>query len=116
MTSITASANSDNLQLLSDSRQPASSLVDPSTDTKVVKQFWLRSASDAPTGILTASAPAFKHFSFKIPKFDYEETTGLARSPWNYYVLAVAQSNSGYPLGSQVGQLQTQFIINWKDA
>ena len=50
--SITASAPGDNLHLISDSRQPASSLLDPATDTRLVKQFWLR-ASNPTTALIS---------------------------------------------------------------
>ena len=112
--SITASAPGDNLHLISDSRQPASSLLDPATDTRLVKQFWLRASN--PTTALISGDTVFKQLSFNIPKFDYDESAGTARSAWNYYVLVVCQSSKDVGLGHQTGTLQSQFLIRWKDA
>lgn len=98
---------------LSGVSHPASSLIDPKSDVKLVKQFWLHSTS--PHTSLIIGDTVFKQVSVRIPKYDYDEVTGQGRTH-NYYVLVCSQTAPSQASNSQNGILQSSFLLQWKDA
>lgn len=99
--------------LLAGTSHPASSLLDPKSDVKLVKQFWLHSTS--PTNSLIIGDTVFKQVSVRIPKYEYDEVAGTGRT-YNYYVLVTTQTAPTQASNSQNGIMQSSFLVQWKDA
>lgn len=113
-TAVTATAGTaDDLPILVNPNFPATTLVDPNMDVKVVKQYWLQSSQQ--TTSLIAGNTVFKQFHIRIPRYEYDEYSGSGRL-YNYYVLVVAQGSKDMPSNASIGTLQSEVMVRWKDA
>lgn len=112
-TTATAGTNDVFPVLLSGTSHPATSLLDPKSDVKLVKQFWLHASS--PHTSLIVGDTVFKQVSVRIPKYEYDEINGTGRT-YNYYVLVSSQTAPSQASNSQNGVMQSSFLVQWKDA
>ena len=111
--STTARSTSAELPLFFNPVQTVTAMADPKSDVKIVKQFYLNSATNYKFDWGTTS---FKIDGIKIPtyKFADETSTPNGRS-MNYYVL-ITSSSPILPDNASAGICQAQFHLYYKDA
>lgn len=108
--------NSAGLPMITNFSQLAYSSVDPVSDVKVVKQFWLKPFkydNDLNHGVTT-----FKNFSFSIPRYQYDVTgsSPSVRGRHINYYLVLCSTAIGMSTGQSTAKLASSFMVQFKDA
>ena len=113
---ITMGDNSAGLPMITNGNQLSYSFIDPASDIKILKQFWVKTFkydNDLNNGVT-----AFKQFSFSIPRYHYDVTLSspsVRGRHYNYY-LVVASTAIGMSTGQSTAKLQSHFMVQFKDA
>lgn len=108
--------NSAGLPMITNFNQLGYASVDPASDVKVVKEFWLKPFkydNDLNNGVTT-----FRKFSFRIPRYQYDVTgsSPSVRGRHINYYLVVCSTAIGMSTGQSTAKMVSSFMVQFKDA
>lgn len=113
--SMGANTSGAQLPLFDNTVQTVNALPYPSADSRIVKQFWLKSTQ--PTTSLIAGDTVFKMAQCKIPLYRYSDSTSTPHGRIsNYYVVITTSGCDAVPDNATAGAVQFHSIVSYKDA